>query len=359
MGQRTVLHDWHAAHGGRMVDFGGWDMPVQYTTIIDEHTAVRSAAGLFDVSHMGRLSFGGPDTLQLIQKIYTNNAATMKDGQVRYGLVCNDNGGIKDDVLVYRWPYGYAMVVNASNRAKIVDWINASKGPLDVKMDDQTLSTCMIAVQGPKAMAMCAKLTELDPSTLAYYYAAPTRYRNQPCVISRTGYTGEDGVEIMIANAFGVQLWEDLLQRGGKPCGLGARDTLRLEAAMPLYGHELSEDIDPFQAGLSWAVKLDKGDFRGKEALVRRKSDATLRVRVGLELKGKRIAREGAIVKANGKQIGTVTSGTHSPTFARPIAMAYVDPAYQKIGTPLAIDIRGNDEEAVVVPMPFYKRPKS
>ena len=370
MGLRTVLYDWHVAHGGRMVDFGGWDMPVQYSTIIEEHTAVRSAAGLFDVSHMGRLSFGGSDALALIQKIYSNNAATMKDGQVRYGLICNDNGGIRDDVLVYRWPYGWAMVVNAGNRVKIVDWINAllpspsgrgvgGEGTFNVEIQDQTLASCMIAVQGPKAMAMCQDLTEADPSKLAYYHAMPTRYRGQNCVVSRTGYTGEDGVELMVANAQGVQLWEELVQRGGKPCGLGARDTLRLEAAMPLYGHELSEDIDPIQAGLSWAVKLDKGDFRGKEALVRRQNDGTLPRRVGLELKGKRIAREGAVIKANGKPIGTVTSGTHSPTFAKPIAMGYVDPAYQKVGTPLVVDIRGNDEEAVVVPMPFYKRVKS
>jgi aminomethyltransferase len=226
-------------------------------------------------------------------------------------------------------------------------------------MQDQTLSTCMIAVQGPKAIALCQSLTEADPSKLAYYYATPSRYQGQPCVVSRTGYTGEDGVEIMVGNALGVQLWEELLKRGGKPCGLGARDTLRLESAMPLYGHELSEDIDPFQAGLNWAVKLDKSDFRGKEALLRRHTDATLRHRVGLELTGKRIAREGAVIKANGKPVGVVTSGTHSPTFAKPIAMGYVEPAHQKIGTSLIVDIRGNDEQAIVVPMPFYKRAKS
>jgi aminomethyltransferase len=371
MGQRTVLHDWHAAHGARMVDFAGWDMPVQYTTIIDEHSTVRNAAGLFDISHMGRLSFGGPDALALIQKVYTNNAATMKDGQVRYGLVCNDNGGIRDDVLVYRWPYGYAMVVNASNRAKIVDWLDDTlgassseagggrKGALNVQIQDQTLSTCMIAVQGPIAIAMCQGLAEADPSKLAYYFATPSRYKGQPCVVSRTGYTGEDGVEIMVGNPLGVQLWEDLVKRGGKPCGLGARDTLRLESAMPLYGHELSEEIDPFQAGLGWAVKLDKGDFRGREALLRRQNDATLRRRAGLELKGKRIAREGALIKANGRPVGVVTSGTHSPTFAKPIAMGYVEPAHQNVGTSLSVDIRGNDEEAVVVPMPFYKRAKT
>jgi aminomethyltransferase len=358
MGQRTVFHDWHVAHGARMVDFAGWDMPVQYTTITDEHHAVRTGAGLFDISHMGRLSFGGPDTLSLVQKIYTNDAATMKDMQVRYGLVCNDNGGIKDDVLVYRWPYGYAMVVNAGNRTKIVGWIEESKGNLNVQMQDQTLSTCMIAVQGPKAIELVAGLTDVDAGKLGYYYAAPTRCMGQQCVISRTGYTGEDGVEIMIGNAHGVALWEELVKRGAKPCGLGCRDSLRLEASMPLYGHELNEDIDPFQAGLAWAVKMDKGDFHGKEALVRRQKDATLRQRIGLEMKGKRIAREGASIKAGGKVIGAVTSGTPSPTLAKPIAMAYVDPAFTKVGTPLVVDIRGNDEDAVVVPMPFYKRMK-
>ena len=358
MGQRTTLHDWHAAHGARMVDFAGWDMPVQYTTIIDEHRAVRNEAGLFDISHMGRLSFEGPDALALIQKVYTNNAATMKDGQVRYGLVCNDHGGIRDDVLVYRWPYGYAMVVNASNRPKIVDWLSESKDAFNVEVQDQTLSTCMIAVQGPKAIAICTGLIDADPSKLAYYYATPSSYQGQPCVVSRTGYTGEDGIEIMIANALGVPLWEALVKRGGKPCGLGARDTLRLEADMPLYGHELSEDIDPFQAGLNWAVKLDKGDFRGKDALARRQTDPSLRRRVGLELKGKRIARDGAVIKADGKAVGVVTSGTHSPTFGKPIAMGYVDAAYQKVGTSLVIDIRRNDEEAIVMPLPFYKRAK-
>ncbi len=358
MAQRTILHDWHAAHGARMVDFAGWDMPVQYTTIIDEHTTVRTAAGLFDISHMGRLSFGGPDSLALIQRIWTNNAATMKDFQARYGLVCNDQGGIRDDILVYRWPYGWAMVVNASNRPKILDWLNDSKGSLNVQIIDQTLDTCMVAVQGPKALAMCAGMFEADPSKLNYYYAAPTRYQGEACVVSRTGYTGEDGLEVMLGAKQGVQLWEDLLKRGAKPCGLGARDTLRLEAAMPLYGHELNEEIDPYQAGLGWAVKLDKGDFRGKNALLRRKDDKTLRQRVGLELQSKRIARESAVVKAHGATIGVVASGTFGPTLNKSIAMAYVDPAFTKPSAACQIDIRGKDEPATVVALPFYKRPK-
>src|SRR5262245_11202193 len=356
MGLRTVLHDWHVAHGARMVDFGGWDMPVQYSTIIDEHTAVPTGAAIFDVSHMGRLSFGGPDAIALIQKIYTNNAATMKDMQVRYGLVCNDQGGIRDDVLVYRWPYGWLMVVNASNRDKIVGWINESKGQRDVQMMDQTLDTCMVAVQGPRSLEMCRDLTEADPSKLAYYFAAPTRYDDKPCVISRTGYTGEEGVEIMVPAALGEKLWKELVRRGAKPCGLGARDTLRLEAAMPLYGHELNEEIDPFQAGLGWAVKLDKGDFLGRDALQRRRADQTLRRRVGLELEGKRIAREGAAVLRDSKEIGRVTSGTFAPTVNKAIAMAYVDPLHTATGTVCEVDIRGKSASARVVPLPFYKR---
>ena len=356
MPQRTPLFDWHVSHDARMVDFAGWDMPVQYTSITDEHTAVRTAAGLFDISHMGRLSFGGPDALDLLQHVYTNNVATLKDGQARYGLVCNEHGGIRDDVLVYRWPYGFAMVVNASNRAKIVDWLTRHKGSRQVDILDQTQATAMVAVQGPKAVALAKGLTDADPSQLPYYYATPTRYRDKPCVVSRTGYTGEDGLEFMVSAGQAVQLWEDLLGRGAKPCGLGARDTLRLEAGMPLYGHELSEEIDPFQAGLGWAVKMDKGDFIGRHALERRRQDKTLWQRVGLELTGKRLAREGAPVFANGTEVGRVCSGTFAPTLQKAIAMAYIKPEATAPGTAVAVDVRGKMETAHVVALPFYKR---
>jgi aminomethyltransferase len=358
MPARTPLYDWHASHGGRIVEFAGWSMPVQYTTITEEHQAVRTAAGLFDISHMGRLSFAGPDALDLIQSVYTNNAATMKDGQVRYGLVTNENGGIRDDVLVYRWPYGWAMVVNASNRAKIVDWLAQYKGSRQVEITDQTPGTAMVAVQGPKALEICRGLTEADAGALAYYHATPTRYHGKGCVLSRTGYTGEDGIELMVNAAQAVELWEDLVARGAKPCGLGARDTLRLEAAMPLYGHELNEDIDPFQAGVGWAVKMDKGDFSGRSALERRRADRSLRQRVGLELEGKRIAREGAAVLSGGKEVGRVTSGTLSPTLGTVIAMAYVDPAWTAVGTACEVDIRGQPTPARVVSLPFYRRSK-
>jgi aminomethyltransferase len=358
MGQRTPLYDRHVALGARVVDFAGWEMPVIYSTIVEEHNAVRNGVGLFDISHMGRLSFDGPDTLALIQKVWTNNAATLKDGQVRYGLICNDEGGIRDDVLVYKWPYGYAMVVNAGNREKIVGWLNESIGSLNVKVLDQSADTAMLAVQGPKAIALCKDLTGVDPATLGYYFAAPTRYQDQPCVLSRTGYTGEDGVEIIVNKKQAETLWDDLVARGAKPCGLGARDTLRLEAAMPLYGHELGEEIDPFQAGLGWSVKLDKGDFRGRAALLRRKEDKALRQRVGLELSGKRIAREGSALKKNGEAVGVVCSGTFSPTLQKTIAMAYVDPASMAVGTQLTVDVRGKDESATIIPLPFYKRAK-
>jgi aminomethyltransferase len=355
---RTPLYDWHVGHGGRIVEFGGWDMPVQYTSIVEEHHAVRKAAGLFDISHMGRLSFGGPDALALLQQVYTNNVATMKDGQARYGLICNPQGGIRDDVLIYRWPYGWAMVVNASNRGKIVDWLAEHKSGRSVDIQDQTTTTCMIAAQGPQALALCRGLTEADAEHLAYYHATPTRFRGKGCVVSRTGYTGEDGIEIMASAIQAVELWEELVRRGAQPCGLGARDTLRLEAAMPLYGHELSEDIDPFQAGLSWAVKMDKGDFIGRDALLRRRDHASLPRRVGLELAGRRAAREGAAVLRDGQTIGRVTSGTVTPTLNKAIALAYVDAAHTAAGTPCNVDIRGKTEEARVVPLPFYRRPK-
>jgi aminomethyltransferase len=355
---RTPLYDWHVAHGARMVEFGGWDMPVQYTTIVEEHTAVRTGAGLFDISHMGRLSFAGPDGLDLIQHVWTNDAATMKDFQARYGLVCNERGGVRDDVLVYRWPYGWAMVVNASNRAKIVGWLAEKKGNRNVEVSDQTQQTCMVAVQGPRAVALCQGLTRDDPAQLAYYHAVPTQYKGKGCVVSRTGYTGEDGVEIMLAASQAVELCEELLARGARPCGLGARDTLRLEAAMPLYGHELTEEIDPYQAGLGWAVKPDKGDFVGRDALLRLRQDKARPVRVGLELEGKRIAREGAAVLLDGRPIGKVTSGTFAPTLNKALAMAYLDPAHAAVGTACAVDVRGKAEAARVVLLPFYRRPK-
>jgi aminomethyltransferase len=355
---RTPLYDWHVAHKARMVPFGGWEMPVQYTGIIDEHVAVRNAAGIFDISHMGRLSFGGPDALDLLQYVCTNNAATMKDWQVRYSLIDNEQGGILDDVLIYRWPYGWALVVNASNREKIVDWLNRHKGSRNVTIADQTLDTCMVAVQGSKALEICRGLTDVDAAQLKYYFAAATRYKGKQCVVSRTGYTGEDGLEVMIGKDMAVTLWDDIVARGAKPCGLGARDTLRLEAAMPLYGHELNETTDPLQAGLAWAVKFDKGDFIGAAALKSGQS-ASKPQRVGLVLEGKRAARENSPVLSDNQPVGRVTSGSFVPTLQKSIAMAYVEPALTAVGTKLQVDIRGDKANAEVVKLPFYQRPKT
>jgi aminomethyltransferase len=356
MPYRTPLYDWHVAHGARMVDFAGWDMPVQYTGIVEEHLAVRGSVGIFDISHMGRLWLPGPGAVPLVQKIYTNNLATLREGQVRYGLICNQNGGILDDVLVYGWNDGLGIVVNASNREKIVAWIGKQQASPAVQIQDTTRESCMIAVQGPGAVACCHGLTPAALDALPYYFATRTTYRGKNCTVSRTGYTGEDGYEFIVSADQGQQVWGELASRGAQPCGLGARDTLRLEAAMPLYGHELKEDIDPFQAGLAWAVKMEKGEFIGREAMARGKQNPSRPVRVGLELEGKRIAREGAAVLHDGRPIGQVTSGTFAPTIGKAIAMAYVRPEQSHAGTACAVDIRGKPAPARVVALPFYKR---
>jgi aminomethyltransferase len=356
---RTPLYQWHVDHKARMVPFGGWDMPVQYAGIVIEHRAVRTGAGLFDISHMARLSFGGPDTLALLEKVFTNSVAGMKDMQVRYGLVCKEDGGILDDILIYRWPYGFAAVINAGNRERIISWLEKHQSGLNVQLQNQTFDTCMVAVQGPKAVELVAGLFAHDVTSLKYYYAQPTRFRDKGCVVSRTGYTSEDGFEVMVPNALGTTLWEELVTRGAVPCGLGARDTLRLEAAMPLYGHELTEEINPIQAGLSWAVKLDKGDFIGRDALRAAASDRSRPVRVGLEIEGKRAAREGSgLIGADGESAGTVTSGSYCPWLDKSLAMAYVRPELGSVGTPLDVDARGATLHATVVPLPFYKRAK-
>jgi aminomethyltransferase len=356
-------------HGARLVEFAGWEMPIQYTNITEEHQAVRGSAGLFDISHMGRLLFEGPDAGALIQHLYTNDAATMKVGQIRYGLVCNARGGIRDDVLVYRFPEYWLMVVNASNREKIVSWIEEHRGGRNVHVKDATFQLGMVAVQGPRAIeivvAGAAASVPFQPQGvggLKYYFGLSTALSEGPIVVSRTGYTGEDGIEIIVpaARLEGVcTALADAAERQGvtlRPCGLGARDTLRLEAAMPLYGHELGEEIDPLQAGLGWAVKLDKGDFIGRDALVRLRAEAGRRQRIGLEVEGKRIAREGAAVMYQGRAAGRVTSGTFTPTLARAIAMAYVDPELAAPGATCEVDVRGKTAPARVVPLPFYRR---
>jgi len=365
-----------------MVDFAGWLMPIQYTSIVAEHQATRTACGLFDVSHMARFAFAGPRALELLEYAVTNSVATMPVGQVRYSLVCNAHGGILDDVLVYRGPDDkLSLVVNASNRAKIWQQLQAcarelgldaqfsvgaasesSAGDkLEVVVQDVTEATAMLAVQGPRAVEMSASLftaaAESHLDALRYYTYTPASFRGTPALVSRTGYTGEDGFEFVVDRALGNALWESLVERGATPCGLGARDTLRLEAGMPLYGHELDETINPFQAGLNWAVKFDKGRFVGSEALTTLRTDPNKPCRVGLRLSGKRAAREGATVLAGGKSVGRVTSGTFSPTFDRPLAMAYLEPGHAAVGAAVEIDIRGTLVPVEIVKLPFYRRP--
>jgi aminomethyltransferase len=351
---RTPLHQWHIDHSARMVPFGGWDMPVQYTSVIDEHNKVRTHAGMFDVSHMARFSFIGPDALQLIDSVFSNNAATMQVGQVRYGVLCNAAGGILDDILVYRWDDRWTMVVNASNRLKIWDWLGSHKKNLHVEMIDRTLETAMIAVQGPQAVAICQPMLADTVTDLKYYFAKLTQYHGQNCIASRTGYTGEDGLELIVPNALAVTLANELLAAGVAPAGLGCRDTLRLEAAMPLYGHELNEATDPLTAGVAWAVKLDKAGFIGQEALLAKKAAGAPMVRQGLELDGKRAAREGCPVLINGQPVSIISSGSFCPTVQKSIAMAILP-----VGTTVCdVDIRGTITPARVVPLPFYKRAK-
>ncbi|MEX0700810.1 MAG: glycine cleavage system aminomethyltransferase GcvT [Planctomycetales bacterium] len=359
---RTACHDWHAAHGGRMVDFAGWHMPVQYTTIVEEHHAVRRAAGLFDITHMGRLKFSGPDACACLDRLLTNDVAQLQIGQIRYSLVCHERGGILDDVLVYRFSEHYLLVVNASNRLKIIEWVEAHIGGCDVHFEDQTFDHFMCAIQGPKAIDILHPLVDShDIRETAYYWGAEGSALNVPALISRTGYTGEDGFEIVLPVEHGPRLWETLIDRGREhgllPAGLGCRDTLRLEAAMPLYGHEMDEAVDPYTAGLAFGVKLQKvADFIGKEALVAAKAREDRPKRVGLELAGRRIAREGALLFAGDRAIGKITSGTFSPTLEKPIAMGFVPAEFSQPGTPLEVDVRGKREQAKVVPLPFYKR---
>jgi aminomethyltransferase len=357
---RTACYSWHTQHGGRMVDFAGWEMPVQYTSIIEEHQAVRQAAGLFDIAHMGRIKFRGPDACRLLDHLLTNDVTKLEPGQIRYSLITNESGGILDDVLVYRFDEFYFLVVNASNRRKIVDWIAGHRSGFDAAVDDITLETFMMAVQGPRSLEALLPHVNTDIGRLAYYTGGEAVIFGRPGIVSRTGYTGEDGFEIVVEASDGLDVWHTLLagsrEIGLVPCGLGARDTLRLEAAMPLYGHELDESIDPLTAGLSFAVKMKAGDFIGKSALAQVKAAGIRKKRIGLVLEGKRIAREGCGVLIDGRDVGKVTSGTFSPTLEKPLAMAYVESGVGHVGQPAEIDIRGKREPATVVALPFYKK---
>ncbi|HJT31420.1 MAG TPA: glycine cleavage system aminomethyltransferase GcvT [Pirellulales bacterium] len=361
---QTPLHAWHAGHGGRMVDFASWSMPVQYQSIVAEHQATRTVAGLFDVSHMGRLRFDGSGAAEFLDRLVTRRVIDQPAGRVRYALVTDDAGGILDDVLVYHLTGGAGasycvMVVNAGNRQKIVEWIKPRLADAaDVYFTDATHDWAMVAVQGPQALEIAQPLVEDRLEALKYYHARETRIAGHGGIVSRTGYTGEDGCELIVGSGMVVRICDALVAAGATPAGLGARDTLRLEAAMPLYGHELSETINPYQAGLAFAVDLEHREFSGRDALIKLKGDPNQPRRVGLELSGKRVPREGFGIVSAGRTVGQVTSGTFSPTLDRPIAMGYIEPAFAAPGTQLEIDVRGRPEPARIVELPFYRRSK-
>jgi aminomethyltransferase len=365
----TPLYAWHQAHGGRLVDFAGWAMPVQYTSISAEHLATRQAASLFDVSHMGRFRFRGAAAADWLDGLLTRRVTDLAPGQIRYSLVTRDDGGVLDDVLIYHLaasdaPGDYMLVVNAGNRQKIWDWLQQHQpAQHGVSLRDETTDTAMIAVQGPLACDLVATQLDLEAlPNMPYFTGRLGQLGGQPLLYSRTGYTGEDGVELIVPAGMAQQVWERILTagsaRGVQPAGLGARDTLRLEAAMPLYGHELSEQITPLQAGLDFAVDLAGRQFPGHDVL-RSLNTATLPRRVGLKLAGKRVARQhAAVLDAQGTTVGEVTSGTFSPSLQQSIAMAYVRPEWAELGTSLQVDVRGRPEAAEVVRLPFYRRRK-
>lgn len=362
---RTPFYQFHLDHGGKMVPFAGWEMPIRYGSIIEEHHQVRRSGGVFDVSHMGRLRFTGRDARLFLDHVCTRAIDDMTAGQCRYSLVCNEQGGCRDDVLVYRLGESeFLMVCNASNRLKLLghfEEVKAASGMV-FKLSDETMSSAMIAIQGPKVMELVAHFSSEVP-TLKRYRFVEKGILMVKLLISRTGYTGEDGIEIILpaklANVAVKQLLPDVdaVDAIVKPIGLGARDTLRLEAGMPLYGHEITEEMDPISAGLNFAIKLDKpAKFIGQEALRKIAASGPKRKLVGLVVEGQRSPRQDMSVLKGGTTIGIVTSGGMSPTLGKPIAMAYLDAAVSEPGGAVQIDLgREAQVEAKVVGLPFYK----
>ena len=338
-----------------MVDFGGWEMPQQYGSIRDEHLAVRQAAGLFDVSHMGRFRVTGPSTSAFIQGVVTNDVAQLAVGQAQYNLMCNESGGIVDDLVVYRADEGFLLVVNASNREKDLEWLR-SHAPADVTVEDRTFELALVAFQGPEAQHL---LPAKGLDDIPYFGFRRGEVAGVSSVISRTGYTGEDGFEIMVRSDRVGQVWDAILEHGRSagvlPAGLGARDATRLEAALRLWGNDMDETVNAYEAGLGWTVKLEKGDFIGRDALRSVKADGPARKLVGLKMQPGDIARHGAAVTVDGQRAGAVTSGTHSFFLGYPIALAMVEARSLQVGDRVVVDVRGREAPAEVVKLPFYR----
>jgi aminomethyltransferase len=362
--RKTPLHDRHVALGGRVIPFAGWLMPVEYSGITDEHMAVRTRAGLFDVSHMGELEIAGRDALAAVQRVTSNDAGKLKVGQAQYSGLLTPDGTFVDDVLVYRLAADhFLLVVNASNAAKDYRWIqDQTREAGDVIVLDTSARYALIALQGPAAREVLQPLTGVDLGSLKYYWFAPGEIASVLGTISRTGYTGEDGYEIFVPPSQAARVWDALLRAGQgvdlRPAGLGARDTLRLEAAMRLYGNDMDETTTALEAGLEWIVSWTKGDFIGRGALEAQKASGLARHLVGFEVLDRAIARHGHQVLVDGRPAGVVTSGTQTPFVKKAIGMAYV-PTSLAADAEIEIDVRGRRARARLVPLPFYKRPRS
>jgi aminomethyltransferase len=363
---KSPLFDRHVALGAKIIPFAGWEMPVQYRGIIAEHNAVRTQAGIFDLGHMGQVDVRGPNALAYLQAVTSNDVSKLEPGEAQYSMLPNPEGGVIDDILVYRYPDAeeYMVVVNASNRHRDVAWMHLQReqmSDLDVTVRDISDETGMVAIQGPNAVVIAQSLSADDLSNLDNYWWRAGNIAGAPAMVARTGYTGEDGFEIYPSiSAVGV-IWDALMEAGQEhglqPIGLGARDTLRLESRMPLYGQELSDTISPYEAGVGWAVKLKKGEFVGREAMAKVKEEGPRRKAVGFHM----VERSGAPrthypVGVGGTVIGEVTSGAFSPTLGENIGLALIDPAYAGEGKPLQVEIRGKWTNAEQVKMPFYKR---
>lgn len=352
--KRTSLYAKHVKLGAKMVPFAGWEMPVSYKSIIEEHNAVRNTAGIFDIGHMGLIKVEGEDALALIQKAATNDASKLALNQCQYSILCNESGGVVDDVLVYNLPMLYLIVCNASNTAKVLGWLKEHSRGFKHAAVSLYDNYCMLSVQGPNAQKVVGRVLDIDLSGLQHNRTLWWR----DIILSRTGYTGEDGIELMVARREIEKIWDALLQEKLQPCGLGARDTLRLEAGLPLYGHEYDEQTSPLEAGYGWAVKLEKGEFIGKSALLAQKQSGPSRKLVGLAPEGRAIPRSGDAIfdPRTSNIVGKVTSGTFSPTLKRPIALAYLAPQAAALDSEVQIEVREKKVPAKVVAKTFYKR---
>jgi len=367
--KRTPLYDRHVALGARVVEFGGWEMPVQYSGIVDEHNAVRTAAGLFDICHMGEVEVKGHDALAFLQYIATQDVATIHEGQSNYALLCRPDGGIVDDIFIYHLPDGYMVVVNASNIEKDFAWILDNMSGFDVELTNISDRASMLALQGPLAEAILAKATDVDVADVPFHAVTTGMLMGDiPALIARTGYTGEDGFELFIDDDKVEQLWDGLLALGKghglKPCGLGARDSLRFEACLALYGHEIADDINPYEAKLGWVVKLDKGQgstsssrgFVGRATLQQIKQAGVQRKLAGFEVVGRGIARGGYEIRSlAGERIGEVTTGMPSPTLGKNLGLGYLPTALATEGSEFDVIVRDRPVRARVVKTPFYK----